>query len=49
MDCVSPMCNEYQKKGLFPFTGPIESATFVFGPHKAPTGMQRLEMATKMD
>src|SRR5499426_1069386 len=49
MDCVSPVCNDYEKKGLFPFTGTIESVTFVFGPHKAPTGMERLEMATKMD
>ena len=49
MDCVSPVCDDYVHKGLFPFTGTIESVTFEFGPAKAPTGMERLEMATKMD
>jgi arylsulfatase len=49
MDCVSPVCNDYEKKGLFPFTGSIESITFDFADTKQPTGMERLEMATKMD
>ena len=34
---------------LFPFTGTIESLTFEFGPHKKPTGMERLKLATQMD
>jgi len=49
MDCVSPVCSDYEKKGLFPFTGTIESVTFDFADTKQPTGMERLEMATKMD
>jgi arylsulfatase len=49
MDCVSPVCSDYEKKGLFPFTGTIESVTFAFGAHKAPTGMERLKLATQMD
>jgi arylsulfatase len=49
MDCVSPVCNDYERKGLFPFTGTIESVTFAFGARTPPSGMERLEMATKMD
>ncbi|HVY05644.1 MAG TPA: arylsulfatase [Burkholderiales bacterium] len=49
MDCVSPVCDEYADKGLFPFTGTIESVTFAFGKHKKPTGMERLKTATRMD
>jgi hypothetical protein len=49
MDCVSPVCHDYAKKGLFPFTGSIESVTFAFGEHKQPTGMERLKLATRMD
>ena len=49
MDCVSPVCNDYEKKGLFPFSGTIESVTFDFADTKQPTGMERLELATKMD
>lgn len=49
MDCVSPVCDEYAEKGLFPFTGTIERVTFEFGKHKQPTGMQRLKLATQMD
>jgi len=49
MDCVSPVCSDYEKKGLFPFTGTIESVTIEFGEHTAPTGMERLKMATRMD
>ena len=37
MDCVSPVCHDYEKKGLFPFTGTIESVTFEFGDVKEPT------------
>jgi arylsulfatase len=49
MDCVSPVCHDYEEKGLFPFTGTIESVTFTFPNVPPPTGMERLEMATKMD
>src|SRR5262245_1524140 len=49
MDCVSPVCHDYEKKGLFKFTGKIESVTFAFGAHPQPTGMERLALATKMD
>lgn len=49
MDTVSPVCDDYAHRGLFPFTGTIESVTFSFGDFAEPTGMQRLEMATKMD
>jgi hypothetical protein len=46
---VSPVCDDYAKKGLFPFFGTIESVTFAFGEHKQPTGMERLKLATRMD
>jgi arylsulfatase len=49
MDCVSPVCDEYAGKAPFPFTGTIESVTFNFGAFDEPTGMDRLELATKMD
>ena len=50
MDCVSPVCTDYEKKGLFPFTGSIESVTFEFGAATVElTGMDRLKMAAKMD
>jgi arylsulfatase A-like enzyme len=49
MDCVSPVCADYEDKGLFPFTGTIESVTFDFGEHDQPSGMERLKMATAMD
>jgi arylsulfatase len=49
MDCVSPVCDEYADQGLFPFTGAIESVTFAFGAHQAPSGMERLKLATRMD
>lgn len=49
MDCVSPVCADYEDRGLFPFTGTIESVTFEFGEHEAPTGMERLKLATAMD
>ena len=49
MDCVSPVCDDYAEKGLFPFSGVIERVTFEFGKHKQPTGMERLKMATRMD
>jgi arylsulfatase len=49
MDCVSPVCADYEEKGLFPFTGKIESVTIEFGEHDAPTGMERLKLATAMD
>jgi arylsulfatase len=49
MDCVSPVCADYEARGLFPFTGTIESVTFAFGPHVAPTGMERLQLSARMD
>lgn len=49
MDCVSPACADYEEKGLFPFTGTIDSVTFEFSEHEPPTGMERLKMATAMD
>jgi len=49
MDCISPVCADYEEKGLFPFTGTIESVTFEFGEHEPPTGMERLKLATAMD
>jgi len=49
MDCVSPVCHDYEEKGLFPFTGTIESVTFTFPNVPQPTGMDRLKMATQMD
>jgi arylsulfatase len=49
MDCVSPVCADYEHKGLFPFNGTIESVTFRFGKHASPTGMDRLKLATRMD
>jgi hypothetical protein len=49
MDCVSPVCSDYEDRGLFPFTGTIESVTFEFGEHTPPTGMERLQLATAMD
>jgi hypothetical protein len=49
MDCVSPVCDDYAKIGLFPFTGTIESVTVTIGEGHQPTGMERLELATKMD
>ena len=49
MDCISPVCADYEKKGLFPFNGTIESVTIEFGEHKPPSGLERLKMATAMD
>ncbi|MCC8363761.1 arylsulfatase [Lysobacter sp. A6] len=49
MDCVSPVCADYEDKGLFPFTGTIDSVTFAFGPHVPPTGMERLQLSARMD
>lgn len=49
MDCVSPVCNDYEDRGLFPFNGTIESVTFDLPAVIQPTGMERLKMATRMD
>ncbi|MGV0738746.1 arylsulfatase [Mycobacterium syngnathidarum] len=49
MDNVSPVCDDYADKAPFPFTGTFESVTFTFGDHDEPSGMDRLEMATKLD
>ncbi|WP_230292582.1 arylsulfatase [Croceicoccus sp. Ery5] len=49
MDCVSPVCADYEEKGLFPFTGTIEHVRFAFDDVKEPSGMERFKMATAMD
>lgn len=49
MDCVSPVCADYEDRGLFPFTGQIKHVAFDFAEVKAPSGMDRLKMATAMD
>lgn len=49
MDCVSPVCHDYDGKGTFPFTGTIESVTFAFQEREKPSGMERLKLATRMD
>ena len=49
MDCVSPVCADYEDRGLFPFNGSIERVTFKFGKSKQPSGMDRLKLATQMD
>jgi arylsulfatase A-like enzyme len=49
MDCVSPVCDDYAQRGLFPFTGTIEHVTLDLPAVPQPTGMDRLELATKMD
>lgn len=49
MDCVSPVCSEYEDRAPFPFTGKIHEVTFDFPSVTPPTGHDRLKMATKMD
>ncbi|MFN2277086.1 MAG: arylsulfatase, partial [Candidatus Promineifilaceae bacterium] len=53
MDCVSAVCDDYTErhgeKGLFPFTGEIESVTLHLGDGPEVTGLDLLRMATKMD
>jgi arylsulfatase len=49
MDCVSPVCHEYGSRGLFPFTGAIESVTLHLGDGPEVTGMDLLRIATRMD
>jgi len=49
MDCVSPVCDDYRDKGLFPFNGKIVSVTFDLPAVQQPSGHDRLELATKMD
>lgn len=48
-DSVSPVCDDYAQRGIFAFTGQIRSVTFDLARGHEPTGMERLEMATKMD
>ncbi|WP_040495467.1 arylsulfatase [Ilumatobacter nonamiensis] len=48
-DSRSPVCGDYEDRGVFEFNGSIESVAFEFGDFEEPTGMDRLEMATKMD
>lgn len=49
MDTVSPVCDDYAEMAPFPFTGTFESVTLTFGDYGEPTGMERLEMATRLD
>ncbi|MDY7100718.1 MAG: arylsulfatase [Actinomycetota bacterium] len=49
MDCVSPVCDDYADRGLFPFNGRIERVTFDLPAVAQPNGMDRLELATKLD
>jgi arylsulfatase A-like enzyme len=49
MDCVSPVCADYEDRGLFPFTGQIKHVAFDFADVKPPSGMDRLKLATAMD
>ncbi|MBN8424753.1 arylsulfatase [Microbacterium esteraromaticum] len=49
MDCVSPVCADYDDRGLFPFTGRIHEVTFDFPNMRPVTGHERLKLATQMD
>lgn len=49
MDCVSPVCADYEEKGLFPCTASIGHIKVTFDDVKEPSGMDRLKMATAMD
>lgn len=49
MDCVSPVCDDYADRGLFPFTGRVHSVTFDFADVTPATGHERLKLATQMD
>lgn len=48
-DSRSPVCPDYEARGVFEFTGTIGSVTFDFADFGEPTGMERLELATRMD
>jgi arylsulfatase len=49
MDSRSPVCDDYANRGLFEFTDTIESVALDFGDYDEPTGMDRLELATRLD
>lgn len=49
MDCISPVCDDYRDRGLFPFTGKIEHVTLDLPAVEPITGHERLEMAMKLD
>ena len=49
MDCVSPVCDDYAHLGLYPFTGTVESVTLTIGEGHHPSGLERIQLATKMD
>ena len=53
MDCVSAVCDDYTErhgeKGLFPFTGEIESITLHLGDGPEVTGLDLLRMSVNMD
>lgn len=48
-DSRSPVCDDYADRGVFAFTGEIGHVRFEFGDFEEPSGMDRLEMATKLD
>ena len=48
-DSRSPVCGDYEDRGVFEFNGHIKDVTFEFGDFDEPTGHERLELATKMD
>lgn len=49
MGCVSPACDDYADRGLFPFTGKIDAVAFDFPAIKPMTGHERLKLASQMD
>lgn len=49
MDCVSPVCDDYADRGLFPLTGKIHAVAFDFPAIKPMTGHERLKLASQMD
>jgi arylsulfatase len=49
MDCVSPVCPDYESKGSFPFTGKIGHVRFQLGEAPRLSGLERLELATRLD
>ena len=49
MDSRSPVCDDYADRGPFEFTGTIEHVTFDFGDFDEATGMERLQLQTRLD
>jgi arylsulfatase len=48
-DCVSPVCEDYRNRGVFPFSDEIKHVTFELSTVSQPTGRDRLEFATRSD